>query len=83
MERITPTLVVTKKHRFRKIDGYESCSGGWIRTSAKPATEEEVKRVNEENRRISLASKCNGIRFENLSLAQLEEILKIAENKQQ
>lgn len=83
VERVTETLVITERHRFKKNDGYESGSSAWGYMSAKPATEEEVKRVNEENRRNSLASKCNGIRFENLSLAQLEEILKIAENKQQ
>lgn len=82
VERITPTLVVTKTRRFRKIDGNESGSSAWFYTFAKPATEEDVERIRENKKRNILAAKCNGIRFETLSVSQLEGILEIAGKKE-
>lgn len=81
VERITSTLVITKIHRFRKTDGYESGQSAYAcgLSRARLATDEEVNRVNEKTRRNMLSAKCKGIRFERLTIQQLESILKIAE----
>lgn len=83
VERVTETLAITKGNRFRKDSGYAQGCDKWSYVVAKPATEEDVKRITEANRHNILARKCVNINFKNLSIAQLEEILKIAENKQQ
>lgn len=82
VERITETLVITKHYRYGKKDGYAKGMNRYSYRRAKPATEEDVERIRENNKRNILAAKCNGIRFETLSVAQLEGILEIAGKKE-
>lgn len=80
VERITETLVITKIHRFRKKDGYESGQSAYACgfSRARLATEADVERIKGQMRKRKLTAECNKIRFDRLSVQQLDDILKIA-----
>lgn len=81
VERITPTLVITKSHRFVKRTGDAHNMGKWFYTTAQLATPADVERVRRESRRKELATQCGSINFHNLSVTQLAQILEIVNNK--
>lgn len=81
VERITPTLVITKSHRFVKKTGYAQGNSAWYFATARLATPADVERVRRESRRNELVTQCASINFHNLSVTQLEQILEIANNK--
>ena len=78
VERITATLVITKYHRFNKHRGNALGSDAWTHIWAKPASAKDVERITKATKRRNLVTKCENIKFNNLTDAQLENILKIA-----
>lgn len=75
VERITKTLVVTNKSRYRIKDGRET--QGWMPDWARPATDEAIAHIRYQE----LVFECRSIPFQNLSTAQLESILEIANQR--
>lgn len=77
VEKVTKTLVITKRHRFRIRDGYSIPMGKWINTYAKPATLEDIER-NIRRKNIQF---CKETDYDNLTDSQLERIIDIINNK--
>lgn len=78
VERITATLVITKYHRFNKKRGEALGGDAWTHIWATPASTKDVERIKKVIKRRNLVTKCENIKFKNLTDAQLEDILKIA-----
>lgn len=81
VERITATLVITKFHRFIKKSGKAQGRGTWTFIWATPASDKDAERISNAVKRRKLIRECESIKFGDLSDAQLEEILKIANNQ--
>lgn len=77
--RLTKTLVITKVHRFNRGSGKLCGSYYWDVLYARLATDEDVAMI----RRKKMISECNNIDFSLLTSAQLEQILEIANKKEQ
>lgn len=82
VERITATLVITKRHRFIKKSGKAQGSDSWSYTYAKIATPEDAEKISQEVKRKNLIRKCENINFNILSDTQLEQILEIVNKKE-
>lgn len=77
VERVTKTLVITKRHRFRIKDGFSVSPNQWINVYAKPATPEDIERnIRRENIRF-----CKETDYDKLTDSQLERIINIIKNK--
>lgn len=79
VERLTQTLVITKHHRFAKNSGKLQGGVYWTAFYARLATEEDVAMV----RRKHMIRKCQDIDFSILTTSQLEQILEIANKKEE
>lgn len=79
VERLTQTLVITKHHRFAKNSGKLLGGACWAVFCARLATEEDVAMV----RRKQMVRRCENIDFSLIPSAQLEQILEIANKKEQ
>lgn len=77
VEKLTKTLVITKRHRFRIRDGFSIPTDKWINTYAKPATLEDIER----NIRRKNIQTCKNIDYDKLTDSQLERIINIITNK--
>ena len=77
VEKVTKTLVITKRHRFRIKDGFSIPTDKWINTYAKPATPEDIKRnIRKKNIQI-----CKDTNYDKLTDIQLERIVNIINDK--
>lgn len=77
VEKVTKTLVITKRHRFRIRDGYSIPTDKWINTYAKPATPEDIER----NIRRGNIQFCKDTDYDKLTDSQLERIINIINDK--
>lgn len=63
VERITPTLVITRAHRFVKRTGQAQGYNSWSIITAQLATPDDEERVRSELQRKKLAVQCTAINF--------------------
>lgn len=77
VERVTKTLVITKRHKFRIKDGFSVPKSTWINIYARPATPEDIKR----NIRKKNIQTCRDTNYDKLTDSQLERIINIINNK--
>lgn len=83
VERISSTLVITKNHRFIKKSGKAQGCDSWSYVFAKLATFEDVEKISREAKRKNILRRCENIKFNTLSDSQLEQILEIANKKEE
>ncbi|MBD5414871.1 MAG: hypothetical protein HDR46_01150 [Bacteroides sp.] len=75
VERITQTLVITKKHRFVKKSGRLYGSDSWNTIYARPATAQDELNIRDKQRRAELIHACKNINYEAFTTPQLESII--------
>lgn len=75
--KVTKTLAITDRHRFRIKDGMAIPTDKWFNTYAMPATPEDIERVEKENVRRKNIMFCDTADFSNLTYEQLERIVNI------
>lgn len=78
VERVTATLVITKRNRFIKKSCKAQGSDTWRYIYASPATPEAAERISKAVRRKKLIRACESIKFSGLLEKQMEMILEIA-----
>lgn len=80
VERLTPTLVITKSSRFVKKTGRLYGSDTWNTMYARPASEQDELNIKEEKRRTELIHACKHINYEGFTTPQLESIISFIKN---
>ena len=80
VERLTPTLVITKSSRFVKNTGRLYGSDSWNPMYARPASEQDELNIKEEKRRTELVRACKHINYSEFSTPQLESIISFIKN---
>lgn len=79
VKRLTQTLVITKHHRYAKKNGKLLGGACWAVFYARLAADEDVAMM----RYKQLIRRCEDINFSLLTSTQLEQILEIANKKEQ
>lgn len=77
--RVTKTLVIVGKTRFRKKNGW-TMGDAWFAEYARPATEQDEVNIQEREKRMELIQACNNINYERFSTPQLESIISFIKN---
>lgn len=83
VEKVHKNFVIAGCYKFRKTTGTLVTSDSWSASTAKLATQEDIDAFRKEVKRHKMVSQCRDIIFENLSDSQLEQILEIANKKEE
>ena len=81
IERVTNSQIVISNRRYRKKDGRLVGEGNWHYGSIKPATEKDIERINERERKDELLAFIRKVAWCNLSLESLETICDVVKKE--
>lgn len=74
VERVTKSQIIVNKRRYRKNDGRIVGGGGWSYCYIRPATENDIERINKVRHKNKLLAFIRKADLDNLSLESLQTI---------
>lgn len=74
IDRVTKTLIIIGYRRFRKSDGRLVGQDGWHYANIRPATDEDIERINKDREKRELIKHLNGVVWYSLRLESLTRI---------
>lgn len=74
IDRVTKTQIIIGYRRFRKSDGQLVGRDDWHYANIRPATDEDIERINKDREKRELVKHLNGVVWYNLPLESLTHI---------
>ena len=74
IDRVTKTLIVIGYRRFRRSDGQLVGRDDWHYANIRPATDEDIERINKDREKRELVKHLNGVVWYSLRLESLTHI---------
>ena len=81
IERVTNSQIAIGNRRYRKKDGRLVGEGNWHYGFIKPATEKDIERINERERKDELLAFIRKVAWCNLSLESLQTICDVVKKE--
>lgn len=81
VERVTKSQIIVNKRRYRKNDGRIVGGGGWSYCYIRPATENDIERINKVRHKNKLLAFIKNVTWYNLSLESLQTIYDVVKKE--
>ena len=81
IDRVTKTQIVIGYHRYRKSNGCLVGAGDWQYSKIRPATDEDIERLNKVEQKNELLAFIRQVAWCNLSLDSLQTICDVVKKE--